>query len=191
MRIPYRAWWHWGRCVSYSEQPEVDRACWSHRWGSVRSLPVCPTPTESKRRPRNTSSTSTCPHWWHLADSTSLISWSRSSYECSDRGTWSVSKDLFSTSEIDHSGDIVQASECPGLVWNGSPSNQQTIRPIFPPRTLQRFHGNNNNNYYYCYKFCSQIEVPEHSNCRLVPYWREFLEVSGSRTWSDTPFANT
>ena len=44
-------------------------------------------------------------------------------------------------------------------------------------------------NYYY--KFCSQIEVPEHSNCRLVPYWREFLGVSGSRTWSDTPFANT
>ena len=37
----------------------------------------------------------------------------------------------------------------------------------------------------------SQIEVPEHSNCRLVPYWREFLGVSGSRTWSDTPFANT
>ena len=34
-------------------------------------------------------------------------------------------------------------------------------------------------------------EVPEHSNCRLVPYWREFLGVSGSRTWSDTPFANT
>ena len=45
--------------------------------------------------------------------------------------------------------------------------------------------------YYYYYKFCSQIEVPEHSNCRLVPYWREFLGVSGSRTWSDTPFANT
>ena len=34
-------------------------------------------------------------------------------------------------------------------------------------------------------------EVPEHSNCRLVPYRREFLGVSGSRTWSDTPFANT
>ena len=44
---------------------------------------------------------------------------------------------------------------------------------------------------HYHYKFCSQIEVPEHSNCRLVPYWREFLGVSGSRTWSDTPFANT
>ena len=43
----------------------------------------------------------------------------------------------------------------------------------------------------YYYRFCSQIEVPEHSNCRLVPYWREFLGVSGSRTWSDTPFANT
>ena len=40
-------------------------------------------------------------------------------------------------------------------------------------------------------QICSQIEVPEHSNCRLVPYWREFLGVSGSRTWSDTPFANT
>ena len=38
-------------------------------------------------------------------------------------------------------------------------------------------------NYYYYYKFCSQIEVPEHSNCRLVPYWREFLGFSGSRTW--------
>ena len=24
--------------------------------------------------------------------------------------------------------------------------------------------------YYYYYKLCSQIEVPEHSNCRLVPY---------------------
>ena len=23
---------------------------------------------------------------------------------------------------------------------------------------------------HYYYKFCSQIEVPEHSNCRLVPY---------------------
>ena len=34
-------------------------------------------------------------------------------------------------------------------------------------------------------------EVSERSNCRLVPYWREFLGVSGSRTWSDTPFANT
>ena len=39
--------------------------------------------------------------------------------------------------------------------------------------------------------FALNIEVPEHSNCRLVPYWREFLGVSGSRTWSDTPFANT
>ena len=29
------------------------------------------------------------------------------------------------------------------------------------------------------------------SNCRLVPYWREFLGVSGSRTRSDLPFANT
>ena len=38
---------------------------------------------------------------------------------------------------------------------------------------------------------CSHIEISEHSNCRLVPYWREFLGVSGSRTWSDTPFANT
>ena len=38
---------------------------------------------------------------------------------------------------------------------------------------------------------CSQIEVTGHSNRRLVPYWREFLGVSGSRTWSDTPFANT
>ena len=45
--------------------------------------------------------------------------------------------------------------------------------------------------YYYYYVLCSQIEVSEHSNCRLVPYWREFLGVSGSRTWSDTPFANT
>ena len=44
-------------------------------------------------------------------------------------------------------------------------------------------------NYYY--KLCSQIEVTEHSNCRLVPYWREFLGVSRSWTWSDTPFANT
>ena len=26
-------------------------------------------------------------------------------------------------------------------------------------------------------------EVSERSNCRLVPYWREFLGVSGSRTW--------
>ena len=34
-------------------------------------------------------------------------------------------------------------------------------------------------------------EVSERSNCRLVPYWREFLGVSGSQTWSDTPFANT
>ena len=34
-------------------------------------------------------------------------------------------------------------------------------------------------------------EVSERSNCQLVPYWREFLGVSGSRTWSDTPFANT
>ena len=34
-------------------------------------------------------------------------------------------------------------------------------------------------------------EVSERSNCWLVPYWREFLGVSGSRTWSDTPFANT
>ena len=34
-------------------------------------------------------------------------------------------------------------------------------------------------------------EVSERINCRLVPYWREFLGVSGSRTWSDTPFANT
>ena len=49
----------------------------------------------------------------------------------------------------------------------------------------------NNITYYYYYMLCSQIEVPEHSNCRLVPYWREFLGVSGSRTWSDTPFANT
>ena len=24
--------------------------------------------------------------------------------------------------------------------------------------------------YYYYYKLCSQIEVPEHSNGRLVPY---------------------
>ena len=24
--------------------------------------------------------------------------------------------------------------------------------------------------YYYYYMLCSQIEVPEHSNCRLVPY---------------------
>ena len=24
--------------------------------------------------------------------------------------------------------------------------------------------------YYYYHKFCSQIEVPEPSNCRLVPY---------------------
>ena len=38
---------------------------------------------------------------------------------------------------------------------------------------------------------CSHIDISEHSNCRLVPYWREFLGVSGSRTWSDTPFANT
>ena len=45
--------------------------------------------------------------------------------------------------------------------------------------------------YYYYYMLCSQRKVPEHSNCRLVPYWREFLGVSGSRTWSDTPFANT
>ena len=29
------------------------------------------------------------------------------------------------------------------------------------------------------------------SNCRLVPYWREFLGVSWSRTRSDLPFANT
>ena len=34
-------------------------------------------------------------------------------------------------------------------------------------------------------------EVSERSNFWLVPYWREFLGVSGSRTWSDTPFANT
>ena len=45
--------------------------------------------------------------------------------------------------------------------------------------------------YNYYYKFALKIEVPEHSNCRLVPYWREFLGVSGSRTWSDTPFANS
>ena len=43
----------------------------------------------------------------------------------------------------------------------------------------------------YYYNLCSQIEVPEHSNCRLVSYWREFLEVSGSQTWSYTAFANT
>ena len=24
--------------------------------------------------------------------------------------------------------------------------------------------------YYYYYMLCSEIEVPEHSNCRLVPY---------------------
>ena len=34
--------------------------------------------------------------------------------------------------------------------------------------------------YYYYYKLCSQIEVPEHSNCRLVPYWREFFGVSAA-----------
>ena len=34
--------------------------------------------------------------------------------------------------------------------------------------------------YYYYYKFCCQIEVPEHSNCRLVLYWREFLYLKSA-----------
>ena len=52
----------------------------------------------------------------------------------------------------------------------------EKVAPLFLPPSYY---------YYYYYKLCSHIEISEHSNCRLVPYWREFLGVSGSRTWSD------
>ena len=37
-------------------------------------------------------------------------------------------------------------------------------REIRGPRAVHYYY------YYYYYKLCSQIEVPEHSDCRLVPY---------------------
>ena len=42
--------------------------------------------------------------------------------------------------------------------------------------------------YYYKYLHALNQSPRACSNCRLVPYWREFLGVSWSRTWSDTPF---
>ena len=50
----------------------------------------------------------------------------------------------------------------------------------------RRYNGMVPNYYYYYYYHHTLNWSLRAQYCRLVPYWREFLGVSGSRTWSDT-----